>query len=88
MHACRPDQAALTEIVALDRSHVCNWTHSAVLLLRTESVASSKIESVEASLEDYARALHGSRANTRPRPWWLPPERSGPDRYHRSEWPD
>jgi hypothetical protein len=33
------------------------------ILLRTESVASSKIERVEASTEDYARALHGNRSN-------------------------
>lgn len=32
-------------------------------LLRSESVASSKIERVSASTEDYARALAGSRAN-------------------------
>lgn len=35
-----------------------------LLLLRTESVASSKIEAVEASVDDYARALHGVRANS------------------------
>jgi Fic family protein len=57
-------EAALTEIVALDRSHGEQLDALGVLLLRTESVASSKIESVEASLEDYARALHGSKANT------------------------
>ncbi len=34
-----------------------------MLLLRTESVASSKIEAVEAGLDDYARALHGIRSN-------------------------
>lgn len=34
------------------------------LLLRTESVASSKIELIEASVDDYARAVHGSRANS------------------------
>ena len=33
------------------------------LLLRTESVASSKIENINASVDDYARALHGSQAN-------------------------
>jgi Fic family protein len=31
--------------------------------VRTESVASSKIEAIEAGLDDYARALHGSRSN-------------------------
>lgn len=34
------------------------------MLLRTESVASSKIEHVEASITDYARAMHGSKANS------------------------
>ncbi len=57
-------EAALAEIVALDRSHGEQLDALGILLLRTESVASSKIESVEASLEDYARALHGSKANT------------------------
>ncbi|HEY3605949.1 MAG TPA: Fic family protein [Pseudonocardiaceae bacterium] len=57
-------EAALAEIVALDHSHGEQLDALGILLLRTESVASSKIESVEASLADYARALHGSRANT------------------------
>ena len=55
---------ALAEIVALDQSHGEQLDALGVLLLRTESVASSKIEYVEASVEDYARALHGSRANS------------------------
>ncbi|EXG80597.1 Fic family protein [Cryptosporangium arvum] len=54
---------ALREIAALDQAHGEDLGALGVLLLRTESVASSKIESVEASLDDYARALHGSRAN-------------------------
>ncbi|PPF79216.1 Fic family protein [Subtercola sp. Z020] len=33
------------------------------LLIRTESIASSKIEHVEASMEDFARALAGIRSN-------------------------
>jgi Fic family protein len=57
-------EAALAEIVALDQSHGDQLDALGILLLRTESVASSKIESVEASLDDYARALHGSKANT------------------------
>ncbi len=40
------------------------FSRSAFLLLRTESVASSKIEAVEASADDYARALHGIRSNS------------------------
>ena len=35
----------------------------ASLLLRTESIASSKIELIAASSEDYARASHGNRSN-------------------------
>ena len=57
-------EAAITEIVALDQTHGEHLDALGSVLLRTESVASSKIESVEASLDDYARALHGSRANT------------------------
>ena len=57
-------EAALAEIVALDQTHGEHLDALGSVLLRTESVASSKIESVEASLDDYARALHGSRANT------------------------
>ena len=56
-------EAAMSEITALDRSSGTDLAALGMLLLRTESVASSKIEAVEASLDDYARALHGSRAN-------------------------
>jgi Fic family protein len=56
-------ESAVAEIVALDQAHGDQLEALSVLLLRTESVASSKIESVEASLDDFARALHGSRAN-------------------------
>jgi Fic family protein len=56
-------EAATSEIVALDASRSAELEALGTLLLRTESVASSKIESVEAGTEDYARALHGSRAN-------------------------
>jgi Fic family protein len=55
--------AALAEVVALDQTYGGQLEALGVLLLRTEAVASSKIEYVEASLDDYARALHGSRAN-------------------------
>jgi Fic family protein len=57
-------ESALAEIVALDQTHGGQLDALGVLLLRTESVASSKIESLEASLDDYARALHGSKANS------------------------
>jgi len=56
-------ESAVGEIVALDRTHGDQLEALGVLLLRTESVASSKIEFVDANLDDYARALHGSKAN-------------------------
>jgi Fic family protein len=55
---------ALREIAALDDTHGEHLASLATLLLRAESVASSKIEHVKASLDDYARALHGIRSNT------------------------
>lgn len=55
---------ATREITALDNSRGDVLHALGVLLLRTESVASSKIERVEASLEDFARALHGVRTNS------------------------
>ena len=54
---------ALREIAALDETHGEHLASLSTLLLRAESVASSKIELVEASLDDYARALHGVRSN-------------------------
>jgi Fic family protein len=54
----------VAEIVALDHTHGDQLEAIGVLLLRTESVASSKIEFVEASLDDYARALHGNKASS------------------------
>lgn len=57
-------EAATREIIALDASSASVLHALSGLLLRTESVASSKIERVEASLDDYARALHGIRTNS------------------------
>jgi Fic family protein len=56
-------ESAMREISKLDDTHGADLEALGVLLLRTESVASSKIEAVEASLDDYARALHGIRTN-------------------------
>jgi Fic family protein len=56
-------EAAMRRITALDATHEATPQALGLQLLRTESVASSKIESVEASIDDYARALHGVRAN-------------------------
>ncbi len=57
-------EEATREITALDNSSGEVLHALGVLLLRTESVASSRIERVEASLEDFARALHGVRTNS------------------------
>jgi Fic family protein len=51
------------EIVTLDQTHGTDLHALGTLLLRTESVASSKIEQIDASVDDYARALHGIKAN-------------------------
>jgi Fic family protein len=56
-------ELAMREIAALDTATGGMLDALGVLLLRTESVASSKIENVQASLEDYARALHGIKTN-------------------------
>ena len=53
----------LREIAALDASHGAHLGALGTMLLRTESVASSKIEQVEADVTDYARALHGIKSN-------------------------
>ena len=57
-------EEALREIAALDEEHGDHLASLSMLLLRAESVASSKIEQVEASTDDYARALHGVRSNS------------------------
>lgn len=54
---------AILEIAALDHTHGGNLDALETLLLRTESVASSKIEQITASTDDFARALHGIRSN-------------------------
>lgn len=56
-------EAATSEVAKLDSSHGDDLSALGTLLLRTESVASSKIEQIQAGVEDYARALHGVRAN-------------------------
>ncbi|MDD2858520.1 MAG: Fic family protein [Candidatus Nanopelagicales bacterium] len=50
-------------IAALDAAHGPVLSGLSGLLLRTESVASSKIEHITAGVDDYARAMHGSKAN-------------------------
>ena len=56
-------EACVLEIAALDHSHGAELAALETLLLRTESVASSKIEHIDASVDDYARALHGIKSN-------------------------
>jgi Fic family protein len=56
-------EAGVREITALDHSRGAELKALETLLLRTESVASSRIERIEASVDDFARALHGSRSN-------------------------
>ncbi len=57
-------QQAIQTLARLDATHGATLAPLAALLLRAESVASSKIEQVEASMDDYARAVHGSRASS------------------------
>lgn len=56
-------ERAMGEITSLDQGHAGDLEGLGTMLLRTESVASSKIERIQADIDDYARALHGSRAN-------------------------
>jgi Fic family protein len=56
-------ESAVTQIAALDQAHGEQLAALGMLLLRTESVASSKIEGVDATLVDYARASYGIRSN-------------------------
>jgi Fic family protein len=56
-------EEALREIAALDTTHGMHLGALGTILLRTESVASSKIEHVEADIDDYARALYGIKSN-------------------------
>lgn len=63
-----PDIAAESEravaaIAELNSTHGKHLVPLVGLLLRTESVASSKIEEVEASLKDFALAAHGTKSN-------------------------
>ena len=57
-------ERALGAIAKLDTAHGENLVTLTTLLLRAESVASSKIEHVEASMEDFARAAHGMKSNS------------------------
>lgn len=56
-------EQAVRAIARLDEVSGDHLRPLATLLLHAESVASSKIEHEEASIEDFARALHGVKAN-------------------------
>jgi Fic family protein len=56
-------EASLRAISTLDSTHGEHLAALGMILLRTESVASSKIEHVEADVNEYARALYGVRSN-------------------------
>ena len=55
--------AAAREVIAVDADPRAHIGALGGLLLRTESVSSSKIERIDASLDDYARAVAGIRSN-------------------------
>lgn len=60
--AAKTDEA-IAAIAGLDAEHRHTLAPLSYLLLRSESIASSKIEAESAPLDDYVRALHGVRAN-------------------------
>lgn len=57
-------ERATMQIRDLDLAYGAHLTSLGALLIRTESVASSKIEHIRAGMDDYARALHGARSNS------------------------
>ena len=56
-------ERAMHGITSLDQGHAGDLEGLGTMLLRTESVASSKIERIQADIDDFARALHGSKSN-------------------------
>jgi len=57
-------EEAISAIANLESTHGGTLNSLDRLLIRTESIASSKIENLQASTEEYARALYGNRANS------------------------
>lgn len=57
-------ETAIRAISRLDAEHSRTLIPLSYLLLRSESIASSKIESEEAPIDDFVRALHGARSNS------------------------
>ena len=58
-----PLETAVADLREVDSGSRALLTTMSSFMVRTDSVASSKIESIEASTEDFARAIAGSRAN-------------------------
>jgi Fic family protein len=56
-------EQAMQAITKLDSTHGVALAPLRGILLRAESVASSKIEQITAGIDDYARALHGVKSN-------------------------
>ena len=54
---------AVRDISATDAGSISQLSSLGQFLIRTESVSSSKIEQIEASLDDYARAIAGIKSN-------------------------
>jgi Fic family protein len=57
-------EAAISAISALDNSYGDTLKSLDRLLIRAESIASSKIEDLHATPEEYARALYGNNSNS------------------------
>ena len=58
-----PLETAVADLREVDSGSAASLNTMATFLIRTDSIASSKIESIEASTEDFARAIAGSKAN-------------------------
>lgn len=58
-----PLETAVADLREVDSGSASSLNTMASFLIRTDSIASSKIESIEASTEDFARAIAGSKAN-------------------------
>lgn len=57
-------ETAIRAISRLDAEHGRTLIPLSYLLLRSESIASSKIEAEEAPIDDFVRALHGAKSNS------------------------
>lgn len=57
-------ESAVSAISALDNAHGETLESLDRLLIRAESIASSKIENLHATSEEYARALYGNNSNS------------------------